>query len=342
MDDGTVIGLFLSQTELGAGGYGQPRRGFAPGTKIALDTKAFNIYRLVQQPGSSTFAVYVNGVHKMNAVGSSALIPVSTRSGCRRQVPDGNRRRRTRQHDDCIHTRLRALSPRRVCTRSDDGAGQTRTPPQLPPPLPATGHENWKMFPSATLGSAINWWPKSESAPVSRPYEYVSGKPSSPYRTGSIATGLPDKGAITIEARIKVLPDSDHRGFSLYLRDRMGTLGFLLSPDKAELAVGIKNVGFYRDIPIGMRRAIRDTTDGYHTYRIVRPANSFYAYLYIDNDPIPALYDQHLDASQGALVTQPAPAIVFGDTLNNWGRGHVLIDYIRWTHTGYGPKVGSM
>ncbi|HEY5924765.1 MAG TPA: hypothetical protein VIV11_23960 [Kofleriaceae bacterium] len=337
MDDGTVIGLFLSQTELGAGGYSQHRLGFAPGNKIPFDTtKAYNIYRLVQQPGSNTFAVYVNGVHKLNAVGSSALIPVtSVRSDDKfpMVIIGGEKGSTTTAFTlDFVRYRRGAFAPGAPMTPA-----RTRTPPKLPPPLPTGAHETWKSFPSATLGPAISWWPITEQAPTTRPYEFSSLKPAR--RTAAIGTGLPNKGAITIEARIKVMPDSEHRGFSLYLRDHMGTLGFLLSPDKAELAVGIKNVGFYKDIPIGMRKALVDTTDGYHTYRIVRPANSFYAYLYIDNDPIPALYDQHLDASQSGFFGQAAPAIVFGDTLNNWGKAHVMIDYIRWTYTAYAPPV---
>jgi hypothetical protein len=203
-------------------------------------------------------------------------------------------------------------------------------------PLPANSTENWTTFPSATLGTSISWWPLGELPPTTGPYEFISG--TTRRRTAAIGTGLPNKGAITIEARIKVM-HMDERGFSMYLRDHMGTLGFLLSPDKVELAVGIKNTGYYRDIPIGMRRALLDTTDDYHIYRIVRPANSYYAYLYIDNNPIPSLYDQHLDASQSGLLGQPPPTIEFGDTLNNWGKAHVMIDYIRWTYTAYAPKV---
>jgi hypothetical protein len=158
--------------------------------------------------------------------------------------------------------------------------------------------------------------------------------------TGAIGQlpGITNKGDITIEARIKVLQSSGRRGFSMIYLDGKGSTALFLSPDKAELAPGMKNVG-WRDV--GFQSSSLDTTDRFHTYRIVRPANSMYSYLYIDDNPIPAVYDQHADGHMGSLFL-PQPVIEFGAGAHPdpWrSTTNVQIEYIRWAPTAYAPPA---
>lgn len=111
----------------------------------------------------------------------------------------------------------------------------------------------------------------------------------------------------------------------------------VFSKDKVELPLGIKNVG-YKDI--GYQAAKMNTTNQFHTYRIVRQAQQMYSHLYIDNNPVPILFDQHLEATGGVAISEQASAIEFGHMFNpGIGKGHVLIDYIRWSPTAFAPGV---
>jgi hypothetical protein len=90
------------------------------------------------------------------------------------------------------------------------------------------------------------------------------------------------------------MPDSVPRGFSIFLSDDIGTAGLFFSPDRAELALGVKNVGL-RDN--GIPAAAFDTTDAFHAYQLVRRSGRLYWHLYVDDDPVPRIADQHVDGS---------------------------------------------
>jgi hypothetical protein len=161
------------------------------------------------------------------------------------------------------------------------------------------------------------------------------------YETAYVSAlpGIVGQGDLTIEARVRVMPDSEPRGFSIVVSDDIGTVVLFLAPDRAELALGIKNVG-HRDI--GIQTAMLDTTDAFHTYRLVRRAGQLYWHLYIDDDPIPRIADQHVDGSArlGFTPSETTMYLGVGHQFNpGTAHGHVLIDHIRWAPTAWAPPV---
>jgi hypothetical protein len=146
------------------------------------------------------------------------------------------------------------------------------------------------------------------------------------------------KGDITIEARVKVLPSTDPRGFTIMLSDEMGTVSLMFSATKVETGLGVKNVG-WRDI--GIQSFAMDTTSDFHVYRLVRQAHQLYAQLYVDDNPIPVITDQHLEASTGMSLTPSDVYLEFGAALRPGPtlNGQAHIDYIRWAPTAFSPRV---
>jgi hypothetical protein len=151
--------------------------------------------------------------------------------------------------------------------------------------------------------------------------------------------GLKDREGYTIEARIRILPESGPRGFRITPLDTRGAVSMFFSPDKVELALGTK--------PSGFQAFKIDTTNAFHTYRLVRKPEDLYAFLYIDEDPVPAIVDQHLSAETesrgfasnpilmfGAYRAYPEPFVYPVKTTS----GALLIDYIRWHGAAYAPK----
>ncbi len=137
-----------------------------------------------------------------------------------------------------------------------------------------------------------------------------------------------DQAGITIEARIKVMPDSDDQGFNLVANDSLGSTSLVLSPDKVQL--------MHAYMPFGAATVAMDTTDDFHLYRLVRQEGDIYWHLYIDDNPIAAIAHQHASGDQ-----IPFSRIWFGDV--NFpvpGNGaHVLIDYVRWHQGANAPQL---
>ena len=139
--------------------------------------------------------------------------------------------------------------------------------------------------------------------------------------------------------RVKLFPDSDKRGFTLQLADSLGSVAVSLSPDGIESHFGTK--------PDAFQKHVVDLTNAFHTIRLVRPAMSNYAHVYLDNDPVPILVDQKIDAQRIAPPNYAPPRIRFGSFANgpNFntpevtpGKTHLLIDYIRWRSGATAPK----
>ncbi|MBI5532592.1 MAG: hypothetical protein HY898_07750 [Deltaproteobacteria bacterium] len=347
MENGVVLGLFLSPTAIKAGGY------VLPTASVAFDTTAFNTYRIVQDPGSSHFSVYVNDVTTPILEGDGTdQYPVSSVVDHEHPtiIIGGEGVYRAHFTLDYVRYRRGAYPP-----GSSIPPPLTRSPSPLPPPLPAcTSVEFHPGFDGTLLpndpGSVVEGY---QSAPPSG-WKLLPGgivelnelPPSGNVQTAYVSAipNVQGKGDITIEARIRVMPDSQPRGFSIVLSDDMGTVTLFLSPDRAELALGIKNVGL-RDI--GIQAAPMVTTDQFHLYRLVRPANQLYAHLYIDDDPVPRIVDQHGDASMrlGLLPSPTTAYLEFGHMFNPESApgvpllGHVQIDFIRWSPTAYGPSA---
>lgn len=150
--------------------------------------------------------------------------------------------------------------------------------------------------------------------------------------------GLTDEGSFTIEARLKFFPEAGQRGFRISHLDTLGSVSVYFSPDKVETALGTK--------PAGFQSYKMSTTDDFHTYRLVRKAGELYAHLYVDDDPVPKIVDQHLSAetesrgyaynpvlSFGAYKIYPEPFVFPVKTTST----NVLIDFIRWHGSAFAP-----
>ena len=324
--NGTCYGLHLSPDKVRGGGYGT-RSG--PVIEIPFGTMdAFHTYRMVVPPNSRTWKAYINGKFVFQAEANDFRVTSLHIDDVYPTVIVGGEKGNNTTHFtiDYIGYRRGTFPPGPVVPLP-----RTRKPHPLPPPLP---REQWFSWNDAV----VHCYPSHIPRPI-LPFVFKSARPAYNTYVASLDPPVKSKGDYTVEWTVMVESDCEPRGFSSYIRDGMGTLGILWSPDKVELSLGVKNVGWYKDIPIGIRRVPMVTTDRPHKYRIVRPANSLYAHLYIDDKPIPSLYDQHLDASIGQLFDAPMPSLLWGDTLNNWGKGHVTIHGLRWSNTAFAPGI---
>jgi hypothetical protein len=342
MENGVVLGLFLSPTTMKAGGYALPP------VAVPFDSTDFHTYRLVQDPGSPHFRVYVDDSTTpiLEADGTDAY-PITSVLDHEHPtiILGGEGVYRAHFTLDYVRYRRGAYPP---------GASippmLTRAPSPLPPPRPACttdpflpGYEGDEL--PNTPGSALQAYASAVPSGWTLHPDGVLELNELPgvgsYETAYVAAlpGIAGQGDLTIEARVRVMPDSEPRGFSIVVSDDLGTVVLFFAPDRAELALGIKNVG-HRDI--GIQAAAFDATDDFHTYRLVRRAGQFYWHLYIDDDPIPRIADQHVDAS---VRLGPAPSATttylgLGHQFNPApAHGHVLIDYVRWAPTAWGPPI---
>lgn len=150
--------------------------------------------------------------------------------------------------------------------------------------------------------------------------------------------GLTNGGDFTIEMRLKTLPGHGDRGFRLYWLDVVGATSFYISPNRIETMLGFK--------PAGVLKHMMNTADDFHIYRLVRRAGEMYAYVYVDNDPVPVIVDVHLSAEVESKGWQHNPIIHFG-AFKVYPEAYVspvktttanlLIDYIRWHGYAYAP-----
>jgi hypothetical protein len=346
MEDGTTIGLFLTPYTLKAGGYNAPRLGSVP--TVNMDTTVFNTYRIVQYPGSSHFYVYVNDNPQpiLEADGNQYPIGSWTNHDDPIVIVGGESVSRSHFTLDYVRYRRGAYPPGAAMS-----APLSRSPSALPEPLPSTMTEGWVANAGAFSAQGFAY----DAYGI---FHSLSGSPLSGCTQGwtqeSNGTlgyhgnsetcmirqvpGLVGKGDVTIEARLKVLPTSQPRGFSFSLSDQMGTVSVMFSPTKVETGLGFKNVG-WRDI--GIQAAPMNTTDDFHVYRLVRRAHQLYAHLYVDDNPIPAIFDQHIEASTNMTETPTGVYLGFG-AVHRPGptlQGEVQIDYIRWAPTAFAPPL---
>jgi hypothetical protein len=321
---GWCFGLHLSPDKVRGGGYGT-RSGVVQ--ERAFDTtSAFHTYRMVVQPNATRWSLYIDGKFVFEAEATPYRVTSLHIEDKHPTVIVGGEKGSKTTHLtlDYVGYRRGAYAP---------GVAMPPALPRFPHPLPAPlPRERWQSWRDAT----VQRFPTHAPEPA-LPFVFQSAKPAYNTYAATLAPAV-NKGDYTVEFALTVDKACEPRGFSGYVRDLMGTWGILWSPDKVELTVGAKHVGWYKDVAIGIRRVMMNTTDRAHKYRVVRPAGSMYCHLYIDDNPVPALYDQHLDAScSDKFLGVPTPALVWGDTLNNWGKGHVTIHDIRWTDTAYAP-----
>src|SRR5207249_4278947 len=89
---------------------------------------------------------------------------------------------------------------------------------------------------------------------------------------------------------------------------------------------------------VGQASLGMDTTDAFHTYRLTRDTDGLYWSLYVDNNSVASIADQH---SGGSLIG--FSRIWFGDI--NFpvpaNAPDVQIDYIRW-HEGANAPAAAL
>lgn len=173
--------------------------------------------------------------------------------------------------------------------------------------------DTWKIVnePSAQNGKAVEIDGRSGRSTLS----YLSSAPE-----------LINKGDLTVEFRIKMFSDADERSFTLHYMDQLGSVSVVLSPKAVEASQGLK--------PTGIQKYQIDLTDRFHTLRIVRKAGELYAQVYLNDNIVPIIADEHLDGTTGSQ-----PSIQFGATgFPERGRkAHILLDYIRWKAEASAP-----
>ena len=315
----------------------------------ALDTTVFHSYRVTWFP-SGNVEVYLDG--SIYPIVSGAIYTDMSASTMMLQMPSvtfgdniHSMFRFTTAVDGGGHFTLNSIKYRRGSLQSLSAITpiMTRTPPPLPPPA---------RFPESFAGASSGLFssisiPSNFTAMSARSWKVVSGQPIEHNSVAGNETaaviadpvpGLTNSNGYTVEMRIKMFADTMERGFGLSVLDEMGTTTLVLSKDKVETQVGFKPAG-NQTVPI-------DLTSEFHVIRLVRPAHSMYAYVYIDNDPVPALADIHLSMEiQAHDATAPQPYMQFGNlwyinrTLAANVRAHALVDYIRWHDGANAPPL---
>lgn len=150
----------------------------------------------------------------------------------------------------------------------------------------------------------------------------------------------------TLEMRAKLFSDSDSEAFALNIWDHIGSTTMILSPNDVRMALGNKILG--KTYALNM-----DTTDDFHIYRMVRKKNDPYVYLYIDNNPIPAIADFKMsNVQRNGPIKRPQDIRLWYGYLahllqTNWSptngnpinpkRYSIEIDYIRWSDQDVTP-----
>ena len=324
LDNAGSFGVQLSPDSIKVGGLAPND----PGNTVTFNTTgSFHDYWIEQLPNSHTVLVYVDGstvpidIGQGNtnyAVGSNVDLQYP-------RVLIGDNSNDPSINADYI---LHYVDYRRGA--SAPGQVAPTFPARVLPPAPTPAvNETWTLgYPGTSGRPANSGWTLAGG-------EYWTAQPDGSTRLDGYAnavmnnpSGWTNMTPVTVEARIKVLPDSQEQGFDLVVNDTLGDMALVLSPDKVTFEEAYSFVG---QASISM-----DTTDAYHTYRITRGADGLYWDLYIDNKPVAAVADQH---SGGELIS--TSRIWFGDIdfPIPGNTPDVDIDYIQWHEGANAPPV---
>ncbi len=322
LDDGGSFGVQLSPDQVKAGDLSPT----GPGTTISFDTTDdFHLYRVVKHPGSLGVDVYVDNQtiplvsgsgNTGNRTGSSPFLLYP-----RILIGDNSNDTAINAHYvlDLVRYRRGATAP-----------GETPpvlSPRELPPlPLQPVGEETWTVgYDGVGEPGASGWIQGGGSAWTQHSdgiMELNTLSAAANARIDNPVPGWSNRQAVTLEARVQVLPDSQEAGFNLVANDQAGDIALALSPGKVELLLAY--------MPVGRVAVPMDTTDRFHTYRLTRETDGLYWHLYIDNGAQPAISYQHAGGNLLSFSRIWFGDIAFPIPANGC---HVLIDYVRW-HEG--------
>jgi autotransporter-associated beta strand protein len=316
LDQGGSFGVQLSPDSIKVGGLAPTD----PGNTVTYDTSnGFHTYWMEQLPNSHTVLLYVDGVLVDEGQGTTNYAVGSNIDLQYPRVLIGDNSNDPTINADYV---LENVEYRRGAT-SPTQTQQSFPARVLPAAPPPAVNETWTTGYVGTTGN-----------PTASGWTIAGGGTFTPQSDGStrlqgdtnaLMDSIPswtDMASITVEARIKVLPDSEEDGFQLVANDTFGDMALVLSPDKVTLEEAYSFVG--------QASITMNTTDAYHTYRMTRGPDGLYWDLYIDNNPTPAIVDQK---SGGELIG--FSRIWFGDIdfPIPGNTPDVDIDYIRW-HQG--------
>ena len=321
LDQDGSFGVQLSPDSIKVGGLAPTD----PGTTVTYNTTgAFNTYWMEQLPNSHTVLLYVNGVLVDEGQGTSAYAVGSNVDLQDPRVLIGDNSGDPSYNADYVLENVNysrgAFSP-------------TQTQPSYParvlpsPPTPAV-NETWT---TGYLGSSGN--------PSNSGWEIAGGGTFTLQSDGSTRlqgdtnamlnspTGWTNMTALTLEASIKVLPDSMENGFELVANDTLGDMALVLSPDKVTLEEAYSFVG--------QASITMNTTDAFHTYRLTRDVDGLYWDLFIDNNEVASIADQKTGGEEISTSRVWFGDINFPDPGNT---PDVDINYIRWHEGANAPS----
>ncbi len=152
-------------------------------------------------------------------------------------------------------------------------------------------------------------------------------------------SGTTGTSGITLEVKARVKPNSDSNAWVVSYLSQFGTVTLSLSPDGITMSSGTLGVGFdtYKT----------DLTDKFHKIRLVLPKESIYAYVYLDDNPIPVIYDYHIGGDVAPYVcgfdgSKLYSRLFFGSNLGfpvPNAKPDVEVEYVRWNGTPRAPYI---
>jgi autotransporter-associated beta strand protein len=326
LDQGGSFGVQLSPDSIKVGGLAPTD----PGTTVTYNTtNGFNTYWMEQLPNSHTVKLYVNGVLVDTGQGTSNYAVGSSDDLEDPRVLIGDNSNATNINADYV---LESVYYRRGAT------SPTQTPSTFParvlpsPPTSAPLNESWNgsYYGSSGSPSKSGWALAGGGTFTAQP----DGSERVEYDTNAMMNnpaGWTDMTPITVEASLKVLPDSQPDGFELVVNDNLGDIALVLSPDKVTFEEAYSFVG--------QASITMNTTDAYHTYRITRDVDGLYWDLFIDNNPVAAIADQKTGGEEIGFSR-----IWFGDIdfpiPGNYP--DVDVNYIRWHDGANSPTAPQL
>jgi len=152
--------------------------------------------------------------------------------------------------------------------------------------------------------------------------------------------GVSATSGSSIEMKVKVLPGYAPYAWSFMSMDGFGDYTLSLQTDGITISSATLGTGFIK-YPVDMTQ--------YHVIRLVRPASSLYAYVYLDNNPLPVISDYHIggdvtpypcfDAPSGKSVTADSefyfgqPGFPYPDQYPS----NINIAYLKWNGAPAAP-----
>jgi hypothetical protein len=319
----------------------------------ALDTTSYHTYRIVRAPGSRVVNLYINGRPDVRATYSLDSAPnIAGETPRMADILVGKNStdsRATFEIDYVAYTRGAFVPGTTIGTAY-------RTPFALPPHETATerlsfpGRNTGDAVP-ATFNYSLDPLPRF---PVDRAFNTTNGQAwkavggvlelstaTMPSYRGGLRYQDPGyidpAGDWTLQYRLKIDPANQQHSIQGWFMDHFGGVSLVWSPDAVSLMMGAKSTGIV-SFPM-------DTTDQFHTYRLVHKRGELVVHLYIDGNPTPAISDYHLEHTRVVVPnsnhTERARLDfgAFGKPFAQVAPARVWVDSILWQAKALAPPL---